>query len=48
VTLADAPALRRRIAVFRRRDSGPASGVLEAFLSCLSDLRPELQEAARR
>jgi DNA-binding transcriptional LysR family regulator len=48
VTLADAPALRRRIAVFRRRDSGPASGVLEAFLGCLSDLRPELQEAARR
>jgi DNA-binding transcriptional LysR family regulator len=48
VTLADAPALTRRIAVFRRRDSGPASGVLEAFLNCLSDLRPSLREAARR
>jgi DNA-binding transcriptional LysR family regulator len=47
VTLADAPSLTRRIAVFRRRDSGPASGALEAFLNCLSDLRPALQEAAR-
>jgi DNA-binding transcriptional LysR family regulator len=48
VPLADAPAPNRRIVIFRRRDAGPASGPLEAFLACLSDLRPTLQEAARR
>ena len=46
VTLSDAPALRREIVIFRRRDAGTASGALEAFLNCLSDLRPTLQQAA--
>ena len=48
VTLSDAPALRREIVIFRRRDAGTASGALEAFLNCLSDLRPTLQSAAHR
>jgi DNA-binding transcriptional LysR family regulator len=48
VTLTDAPAPKRQIAIFRRRDSGPPSGPLQAFLNCLSDLRPSLQEAAQR
>jgi DNA-binding transcriptional LysR family regulator len=48
VTLVDAPALRREIVIFRRRDAGMASGALEAFLNCLSDLRPNLQSAAHR
>jgi DNA-binding transcriptional LysR family regulator len=48
VTLADAPAPKRQIVIFRRRDSGPPSGPLQAFLNCLSDLRPSLQEAAQR
>ena len=48
VSLADSPSLRREIAIFRRRDAGPASGALEAFLNCLSDLRPTLQTAAHR
>jgi DNA-binding transcriptional LysR family regulator len=48
VTLTDAPAPKRRIVIFRRRDAGPPSGPLQAFLNCLSDLRPGLQEAARR
>jgi DNA-binding transcriptional LysR family regulator len=48
VTLADAPALRREIVIFRRRDAGPSSGALTAFLECLSDLRPKLQSAAQR
>jgi DNA-binding transcriptional LysR family regulator len=48
VTLSDAPALRREIVIFRRRDAGTASGALEAFLNCLSDLRPALQQAAAR
>ena len=48
VTLADAPAPKRRIVIFRRRDAGPPSGALQAFLNCLSDLRPSLQESAQR
>jgi DNA-binding transcriptional LysR family regulator len=48
VTLADAPSPKRRIVIFRRRDAGPLSGALQAFLNCLSDLRPSLQESARR
>jgi DNA-binding transcriptional LysR family regulator len=48
VAIADAPAPTRRIVIFRRRDAGPPSGPLQAFLNCLSDLRPSLQEAARR
>jgi hypothetical protein len=48
VTLSDAPALKREIVIFRRRDAGPASGALDAFLNCLSDLRPALQSAAQR
>lgn len=48
VTLADAPALKREIVIFRRRDAGPDSGALDAFLNCLSDLRPALQSAAQR
>ena len=48
VTLAEAPAPNRRIVIFRRRGSGPPSGALQAFLNCLSDLRPSLQETARR
>jgi len=48
VTLADAPSPKRRIVVFRRRDAGPPSGALQAFLNCLSDLRPKLQETAQR
>ena len=47
VTLSDAPTLRREIVIFRRRDSGSASGALEAFMNCLSDLRPTLQAAAQ-
>jgi DNA-binding transcriptional LysR family regulator len=46
VTLADAPAPKRRIVVYRRRDAGPPSGALQAFVNCLSDLRPRLQDAA--
>jgi DNA-binding transcriptional LysR family regulator len=48
VTLADTPAPTRQIVIFRRRDSGLPSGPLQAFLNCLSDLRPSLQEAAHR
>jgi DNA-binding transcriptional LysR family regulator len=48
LTLADAPAPKRRIVILRRRDSGPPSGALQAFLNCLSDLKPSLQEAAQR
>jgi DNA-binding transcriptional LysR family regulator len=48
VTLADAPDLKREIVIFRRRDAGPASGALDSFLNCLSDLRPTLREAAQR
>jgi DNA-binding transcriptional LysR family regulator len=48
VTLADASFPKRRIVIFRRRNAGPPSGALEAFLTCLSDLRPELQAAAQR
>lgn len=48
VTLTEAPTPNRRIVIFRRRDSGPPSGALQAFLNCLSDLRPSLQEAAQR
>ncbi|HEU6444654.1 MAG TPA: LysR family transcriptional regulator [Gaiellaceae bacterium] len=47
-TLAEAPELKREIAIFRRRDAGPPSPSLEAFLNCLSDLRPSLQAAAQR
>jgi DNA-binding transcriptional LysR family regulator len=46
VTLADASFPKRRIVIFRRRDGEAASGALEAFLNCLSDLRPALQAAA--
>ena len=48
VTLVDAPAPKRRIVIYRRRDSGHPSGALQAFLNCLSDLRPSLQETAQR
>ena len=48
LTLAETPAPRRRIVIFRRRDAGLPSGALQAFLNCLSDLRPSLQESARR
>jgi DNA-binding transcriptional LysR family regulator len=46
VTLTDAPAPKRKIVVYRRRDAGPPSGPLQAFMNCLSDLRPKLQRAA--
>jgi DNA-binding transcriptional LysR family regulator len=48
VTLAEAESPRQRIVIFRRRDAGPPSAPLQAFLNCLSDLRPSLQEAAHR
>ena len=48
VTLADAAFPKRRIVIFRRRGAGQVSGALEAFLECLSDLRPSLQAAAHR
>jgi DNA-binding transcriptional LysR family regulator len=48
VTLAGAESPRQRIVIFRRRDAGPPSGPLQAFLNCLSDLRPSLQETAQR
>ena len=48
VTLAGAESPRQRIVIFRRRDAGPPSGPLQAFMNCLSDLRPSLQETARR
>jgi DNA-binding transcriptional LysR family regulator len=48
VTLAGASSPMQRIVIFRRRDSGPPSAPLQAFLNCLSDLRPSLQETARR
>ena len=48
VRLAEAPELKREIVVFRRRDAGPATGALDSFLNCLSDLRPGLQSAAQR
>jgi hypothetical protein len=34
--------------IFRRRNAGPPSGALQAFLNCLSDLRPTLQATAQR
>jgi DNA-binding transcriptional LysR family regulator len=46
VTLAEAPTPKRRIVILRRRDAGSPSGALQAFLNCLSDLRPSLQDAA--
>ena len=46
VTLTDAPAPKRRIVVYRRREAGPPSGALQAFMNCLSDLRPKLQRDA--
>jgi DNA-binding transcriptional LysR family regulator len=46
VTLADAPAPKRKIVVYRRRDAGPPSGPLQEFLNCLSELRPKLQHDA--
>jgi DNA-binding transcriptional LysR family regulator len=48
VALAGLSFPKRQIVIFRRRDAGPTSGPLEAFMNCLSDLRPALQEAARR
>ena len=48
VRLADAPELKREIVVFRRLDAGTATGALDSFLNCLSDLRPGLQSAAQR
>jgi DNA-binding transcriptional LysR family regulator len=48
VTLAGSESPRQRIVIFRRRDAGPPSGPLQAFLNCLSDLRPSLQETAQR
>ncbi len=48
VTMADAPALTRSIVVFRKRSSGPPTVALDAFLNCLSDLRPSLQQSAQR
>jgi DNA-binding transcriptional LysR family regulator len=48
VALAGLSFPKRQIVIFRRRDAGPTSGPLEAFMNCLSDLRPTLQEAARR
>jgi DNA-binding transcriptional LysR family regulator len=48
VTLAGSPSPRQRIVVFRRADAGPPSAPLQAFVNCLSDLRPTLQEAAQR
>ena len=46
--MADASFPKRRIVIFRRRNAGSPSGALEAFLNCLSDLRPGLQAAASR
>ena len=43
VSLLDAPVVRRRIVAIRRRDAGPPSGVVEAFLDTLSELSAELQ-----
>jgi hypothetical protein len=48
LTWTGASAPTRRIAIYRRRDSGPPSGALQAFVNCLSDLRPTLQDAGRR
>ncbi|MBA2360417.1 MAG: LysR family transcriptional regulator [Actinobacteria bacterium] len=48
VTLADAPSLARSIVVLRKRNAGPPTVALDAFLHCLSDLRPALQQAAAR
>jgi DNA-binding transcriptional LysR family regulator len=48
VTLVDAHSPKQRIVIFRRNDAGPPSGALQAFLNCLSDLRPSLQETAHR
>jgi hypothetical protein len=45
--LAGSESPRQRIVIFRRRDAGPPSGPLQAFLNCLSDLRPTLQERAQ-
>jgi DNA-binding transcriptional LysR family regulator len=39
---------KQRIVIFRRRDAGPPSAPLQAFLNCLSDLRPSLQKTAQR
>jgi DNA-binding transcriptional LysR family regulator len=46
VRIADAPRVRRRIVAIRRRDVGPASGVLAAFLATLDGLRADLRRAA--
>ncbi len=47
VTLAEAASPKQRIVIYRRRDAGPPSTPLQAFLNCLSDLKPRLQESAR-
>lgn len=46
VRIADAPRVRRRIVAIRRRDAGPPSGILAAFLATLDGLREELRRAA--
>ncbi len=50
VRLADAPPLRRQIVAVRRRDLGPPSGAVAAFLDLLRHADPVLsaQEPARR
>ncbi len=47
VTLAEAASPKQRIVIYRRRDAGPPSTPLQAFLNLLSDLKPRLQESAR-
>lgn len=46
VRIADAPRVARRIVAIRRRDAGPASGILAAFLATLDALRGELRRAS--
>jgi DNA-binding transcriptional LysR family regulator len=48
VALEGVPSPKQRIVIFRRRDAGPPSPPLQAFLNCLSDLRPSLQKTAQR
>jgi DNA-binding transcriptional LysR family regulator len=48
VALEGVPSPKQRIVIFRRRDAGPPAAPLQAFLNCLSDLRPSLQKTAQR
>lgn len=46
VVMTDAEPVRRRIVAIRRRDAGPSTGPVGAFLATAGEMRAELQRAA--